>query len=143
MIGITNAGVGHTAGTLAGVNVESSGGAGVHYGKTARGYNDPLFTSQWGFKPATQYDSGGLLQPGATMAVNRTGRPERVLDAQQTEMFERLVNGNHTAGSITIENITVSGTFDFSSPNARRAAANALVKDMKEALRRFDRERAR
>ena len=52
MIGITNAGVGHTAGTLAGVNVESSGGAGVHYGKTARGYNDRLFTSQWGFAPA-------------------------------------------------------------------------------------------
>jgi phage-related protein len=142
MIGITNAGVGHTAGTLAGVNFESSGGRGVHYGRTARGYNDSMFTSQWGFAPATKYDSGGLLQPGATMAVNRTKRPERVLDAQQTAMFEQLVSGSRGARSIVIENITVSGTFDFSSPNARRAAANALVKDMKEALRKFDRERA-
>ncbi|MEU6597847.1 hypothetical protein [Streptomyces flaveolus] len=142
MIGITNAGVGHTAGTLAGVNFESSGGRGVHYGKTARGYNDPLFTSQWGFAPATKYDTGGLLQPGATMAVNATRRPERILDAQQTAMFERLVNGGSGGGSITIENITISGTFDFASPAARRAAANALVKDMKEALRKFDRERA-
>lgn len=142
MIGITNAGVGHTAGTLAGVNVESSGGAGVHYGKSARGYNDPLFTSQWGFAPATKYDTGGLLQPGATMAVNKTGRPERVLSASQTDTFEQLINGSG-ARSITIENITVSGTFDFSSPAARKAAANALVKDMKEALRKFDRERDR
>ncbi|WP_225825592.1 hypothetical protein [Streptomyces naphthomycinicus] len=141
-IGITNAGVGHTAGTLAGVNFESSGGRGVHYGRTARGAGDSMFTSRWGFKPATKYDSGGLLQPGATMAVNATRRPERVLDAQQTAMFEQLVSGSRTGGSVTIENITVSGTFDFSSPAARRAAANALVKDMKEALRRFDRERA-
>ena len=142
MIGITNAGVGHTAGTLAGVNVESSGGLGVHYGKTARGYNDPLFTSQWGFAPAAKYDSGGLLQPGATMAVNATRRPERILTPQQNTAFEQLANGAQAGGSITIENITVSGTFDFSTPNARRNAANALVKEMKEALRRFDRERA-
>ncbi|MFI5687906.1 hypothetical protein [Streptomyces sp. NPDC051636] len=143
MIGITNAGVGHTAGTLAGVNVESSGGAGVHYGKTARGYNDPLFTSRWGFAPAAKYDSGGLLQPGATMAVNATRRPERVLDAQQTAMFERLVNGSGGASSVTIENITVSGTFDFSSRSARKQAAQELVVEIKEALRNYDRGRAR
>jgi hypothetical protein len=143
MIGVTNAGVGHTAGTLAGMNVESSGGRGVHMGPSARGYNDPLFTSQWGFAPAAKYDSGGLLANGASLVVKKTRRPERVLDPQQTALFERLVNGGGTAaGSITIENITVSGTFDFSSPAARKAAANALVKDMKEALRRFDRERA-
>jgi phage-related protein len=141
MIGITNAGVGHTAGTLAGMNVESSGGRGVHMGKSARGYSDSMFTSRWGFAPAAKYDSGGLLQPGATMAVNRTGRPERVLDAQQTAMFEQLVSGSR-GGSVTIENVTVSGTFDFSSPADRRAAANALVSEMKEALRKFDRGRA-
>jgi phage-related protein len=141
MIGITNAGVGHTAGTLAGMNVESSGGRGVHMGKSARGYNDRLFTSQWGFAPAAKYDSGGLLQPGATMAVNATRRPERVLTPEQNAVFERLVHGG-AAGSVTIDNITVSGTFDFSSPADRRAAANALVAEMKEALRRYDRGRA-
>jgi len=142
MIGITNAGVGHTAGTLAGMNVESSGGAGVHMGKSARGYNDPMFTSRWGFAPAAKYDSGGLLQPGATMAVNATRRPERILDPQQTAMFERLVSSGGSAGGVTIENITVSGTFDFSTPAARRAAANALVDEMKEAIRKSDRSRA-
>ncbi|WP_272919461.1 hypothetical protein [Streptomyces sp. SID4982] len=141
MVGITNAGVGHTAGTLAGMNVESSGGAGVHMGKSARGYNNSMFTSQWGFAPAAKYDSGGLLQPGATMAVNATGRPERVLDAQQTAMFEQLVSGSQGGGSVVIENITVSGTFDFSSPASRRAAAQALVKEMKEAIRQDDRSR--
>jgi hypothetical protein len=144
MIGITNAGVGHTAGTLAGMNVESSGGAGVHMGKSARGYNNSLFTSHWGFAPAAKYDSGGLLQPGATMAVNRTGRPERVLDARQTAMFEALVHGADSgASSVTIENITVSGTFDFSSPAERKRVAVALADDVKEALRKLDNSRRR
>jgi phage-related protein/phosphoribosylformylglycinamidine (FGAM) synthase PurS component len=138
-IGITNSGVGHTAGTIAGVNVESRGGDGVVIGKRARSYKDPMFTSRWGFAPAAKFDSGGLLQPGATMAVNATGRPERILDPQQTAMFDALVR---SGGGVTIENITVSGSFDFSTAADRRAAANALVAEMKEALRKFDRGRA-
>ncbi|WP_393075287.1 hypothetical protein [Streptomyces sp. LN704] len=143
MIGITNAGVGHTAGTLAGMNVESSGGAGVHMGSSARGYNNSLFTSRWGFAPAAKYDSGGLLQPGATMAVNATRRPERILDPQQTAMFEALVSNGGGASSVTIENITVSGTFDFSSPAERKRVAVALADDVKEALRKLDNSRRR
>ena len=144
MIGITNAGVGHTAGTIGGVNVESrGGGGGVIVGPRARSYKDSLFTSRWGFSPAAKFDSGGLLQPGATMAVNATGRPERILDPQQTAMFEQLVNGVGSGGSVTIENISISGTFDFSSPADRRAAAQALVAEMKEALRLYDKARAR
>jgi phage-related protein len=142
MIGITNSGVGHTAGTIAGVNVESRGGDGVVIGKRARSYKDSLFTSRWGFAPAAKFDSGGLLQPGATMAVNATRRPERILDPQQTQLFEQLVAGGGSAGGVTIENITVSGTFDFSTPASRRAAANALVDEMKEAIRKSDRSRA-
>jgi hypothetical protein len=140
-IGITNAGVGHTAGTLAGMNVESSGGRGVHMGKGARGAGDSMFSSRWGFAPAAKYDSGGLLQPGATMAINKTGRPERILDPQQTALFEQLVSGAGAGGSVTIENITVSGTFDFSSPADRRAAAYALVDEMNEALRKRNKSR--
>ncbi|MBA5222217.1 phage tail tape measure protein [Streptomyces griseoaurantiacus] len=52
MIGITNKGVGHTAGTLGGVNVESRGGAGVLVGSRARGYNNSLFTDWYGYKPS-------------------------------------------------------------------------------------------
>ncbi|MDX2550115.1 hypothetical protein [Streptomyces stelliscabiei] len=142
MIGITNSGVGHTAGTIAGVNVESRGGDGVVIGKRARSYRDSMFTSRWGFAPAAKFDSGGLLQPGATMAINKTGRPERILDPRQTALFEQLVAGGGAAGGVTIENITVAGTFDFSTPASRRAAANALVDEMKEAIRKSDRSRA-
>ncbi|KND30079.1 replication protein [Streptomyces stelliscabiei] len=49
-VGITNAGVGHTAGTLNGTNVESRGGDGVVVGSRARGYNDSLFTDWYGLK---------------------------------------------------------------------------------------------
>lgn len=141
MIGITNSGVGHTAGTIAGVNVESRGGDGVIVGKGARSYKDSLFTSRWGFAPAAKYDSGGLLADGATMVVNTTGRPERILTPEQNAIFERLVAGAGAGGSVVIENITISGTFDFSTPAARRQAAQALVTEMKEAIRQSDRSR--
>ncbi|WP_052457087.1 hypothetical protein [Streptomyces sp. AcH 505] len=81
-IGITNAGVGHTAGTLGGTNVESRGGAGVVVGPHARGWNDPLFGSHYGFMPG-KFDSGGYLQPGMNLAYNGTGKPEPVLTTQQ------------------------------------------------------------
>ncbi|MBQ1164868.1 hypothetical protein KBZ21_43585, partial [Streptomyces sp. A73] len=52
-IGITNKGKGHTAGTLAGTNVESRGGDGGVVGSRARGYNSPMFGKNWyGFLPA-------------------------------------------------------------------------------------------
>ncbi|WP_405941630.1 hypothetical protein [Streptomyces sp. NBC_00207] len=84
MVGITNNGVGHTAGTLAGMNVESRGGDGVIVGSRARGYNDGLFQDWYGFAPALgKYDSGGFLQPGMNLAYNGTGRPEPVLTGSQ------------------------------------------------------------
>jgi hypothetical protein len=95
-IGITNAGVGHTAGTLGGVNVESRGGDGVVVGSRARGYNNGLFGSWYGFKPGS-YDSGGYLQPGLNLAYNGTGRPEPVFTRQQasalTSMASRTPSG--------------------------------------------------
>lgn len=82
-IGITNAGVGHTAGTINGVNVESRGGDGVIVGSRARGYSSALFTHRYGFVPGRKYDSGGWLQPGVTAATNATGKPEAILTASQ------------------------------------------------------------
>ncbi|WP_449334128.1 hypothetical protein [Streptomyces kaempferi] len=81
-IGITNAGVGHTAGTIAKTNVESRGGAGVVVGSRARGYNDGLFGSWYGFQPG-KYDSGGYIPPGLNLVYNGTGRPEPVFTTQQ------------------------------------------------------------
>jgi hypothetical protein len=81
-VGITNAGVGHTAGTLGGTNVESRGGDGVVVGGRARSYKDSLFTSWYGFQPG-KFDSGGYLQPGLNLAYNGTGRPEPVFTTAQ------------------------------------------------------------
>jgi SLT domain-containing protein len=57
-VGITNKGVGHTAGTLNGVNVESRGGRGVIVGKGARGAGDGYFDHRWGFTGALATGSG-------------------------------------------------------------------------------------
>ena len=67
MVGITNAGVGHTAGTLNGVNVESSGGVGVRVGGGARGYNNGMFTSWYGFLPSK--NAGGSSASAAKAAA--------------------------------------------------------------------------
>jgi hypothetical protein len=88
-IGITNSGVGHTAGTLGKTHVESRGGAGVLVGSRARGYNDKLFGSWYGFKPGS-YDSGGYLQPGMNLAFNGTGRPEPVFTTAQANALSSL-----------------------------------------------------
>lgn len=90
-VGITAAGVGHTAGTLGGTNVESRGGDGVVVGSRARGYKDGLFTSWYGFKPGS-YDSGGYLQPGLNLAYNGTGRPEPVFTRQQASALGSIAS---------------------------------------------------
>ncbi|MFE9335276.1 phage tail tape measure protein [Streptomyces sp. NPDC007063] len=89
MIGITNAGVGHTAGTINGVNVESRGG-GVHYGGSARGYKNGMFTSRWGYKGPVKHDLGGWLMPGDTMVRNQTRKPEPVLNPAQWRSMATL-----------------------------------------------------
>ncbi|MFF0139330.1 phage tail tape measure protein [Streptomyces sp. NPDC005227] len=76
MIGVTNAGVGHTAGTLNGVNVESRGGDGVVVGARARGYRDALFRDWYGFS-AKGYADGGKPRPGELAWVGERG-PELV-----------------------------------------------------------------
>jgi hypothetical protein len=97
-IGITNAGVGHTAGTLGKTNVESRGGDGVVVGSRARGYKDRLFTDWYGFMPG-KFDNGGMLQPGFNLAYNGTGRPEPVLTGSQ---FNALARSGGD-GPITVE----------------------------------------
>ncbi|MBT2467861.1 phage tail tape measure protein [Streptomyces sp. ISL-66] len=95
MIGITNDGVGHTAGTLAGMNVESRGGDGVLVGNRARGYNSPLFHDRYGFAPALRkYDDGGWLQPGVTASINATSRPEAILTSPQWNALVSLAARN-------------------------------------------------
>lgn len=68
MVGITNAGVGHTAGTLNGVNVESRGGDGVVVGPSARGYKNGLFGMHYG------YAAGGLVGNAPFDVLDPRGR---------------------------------------------------------------------
>ena len=142
MIGITNSGVGHTAGTLAGMNVESSGGRGVHMGKSARGYNDSLFTSRWGFAPAAKYDAGGLLQPGATLAINRTGKPEAVLTAEERAQFQAIVSNLGTGAAHVTVNMTVN-SMTVPSPSEAKRFANQMARYTVDAIRDYDRSRSR
>ncbi|MFJ9234160.1 phage tail tape measure protein [Streptomyces anulatus] len=74
MIGITNAGVGHTAGTLNGVNVESRGGDGVLVGSRARSYRDSMFTHTYGLRG---FADGGSPRPGEIAWVGENG-PELI-----------------------------------------------------------------
>ncbi|MEI4273929.1 hypothetical protein TEK04_19585 [Klenkia sp. LSe6-5] len=79
-------GIGHMAGTILGVNVESRGGQGVVVGGTARGAGNGLFTER---AHLATYDAGGLLQPGYTLAFNGTGKPERIRTAEQEADLSR------------------------------------------------------
>jgi phage-related protein len=86
MVGVSDAGVGHMAGTLGKTAVESSGSAGVRFGGGARGFNNAMFPKRYGLK----LDTGGLLPPGLTPVYNGTGRPEYVF----TERQMRAIGGN-------------------------------------------------
>lgn len=101
-IGITNAGVGHTAGTLGKTKVESRGGDGVVVGSRARGYNDRLFNSWYGFQPG-KYDSGGYLQPGLNLAYNGTGRPEPVFTTAQANALASMAGRGGSSGPMSFE----------------------------------------
>lgn len=73
-IGITNSGVGHTAGTINGTNIESRGGDGVVVGSRARSYMDPLFTHRYGLRG---FADGGSPRPGEIAWVGEEG-PELI-----------------------------------------------------------------
>lgn len=89
------------------------------------------------------YDSGGLLMPGATMAVNKTGRPERVLNADHTAKLDALLTnaGHLLSGDGVTVNMTVN-SLTMPSPTERRAWASAMAKDISEAIRKRDRSLA-
>ncbi|WP_055612834.1 NlpC/P60 family protein [Streptomyces phaeochromogenes] len=101
-VGITNAGVGHTAGTLGKTKVESRGGDGVVVGPRARGYNSSLFTDWYGFKPGS-FDSGGYLEPGLNLAYNGTGRPEPVFTSRQASALTSMAGRGAGQAPVVVE----------------------------------------
>ncbi|WP_435209549.1 hypothetical protein [Streptomyces sp. bgisy034] len=132
-IGITNKGVGHTAGTIGGVNIESRGGDGVVIGKRARGYRDKLFTDWYGFQPG-KFDNGGWMMPGWNF--NGLGTPEPVLTPGQLRVLEGAAAVGVAAGqgaSVTYE--INARTADFTVADLER------VQRVQEARARVGRPR--
>ncbi|MGH8879290.1 MAG: hypothetical protein ACRD0P_18425, partial [Stackebrandtia sp.] len=84
---------GHMAGTLGGVNVESSGGVGVRVGGGARGATDPLFGGNvWSLSPGLirrVVTGGGRGDAGAQDGLNQ---------------YERYIVGKESSGSVTANN---------------------------------------
>ena len=122
MIGVLdngNAHASHTAGTLLGHRVESSGSGGVQVDGGARGFNDSMFPWKYGLK----FDSGGLLPQGATLALHNARRPDRVLtDAQWSAIYGAARGGDGPSTSYTI--------------NARKA--DFTVRDLEVLQRKQD-----
>lgn len=78
-------GIGHMAGTLGGVNVESSGDVGVHMGRSARGARDPLFGGNiWHLRQGLikQVIAGGRGDPAAGFSGGGTPAQNRRLGHQ-------------------------------------------------------------
>jgi hypothetical protein len=117
-VGVTNAGVGHMAGTLRGHNVESSGSAGVRVDSGARGANNSLFGMQYGLK----FDSGGWLPPGISTVANFTGRPEAVLTSAQ---LAALADGS-SGGAVTEYHAHLDGMTKAAYEAQVRAAFTAM-----------------
>lgn len=128
-IGITNAGVGHTAGTLSGTNVESRGGDGVVVGSRARGYKDSLFTDWYGFKPSragmakggvfdapwVSRDTGGIL-PHGVGALNTSGEAEVVSTLDQLKALVAAGKGStyiFNEGAITLDASKIKSVQDL------------------------------
>lgn len=99
-VGVTHAGVGHMAGTLGRINVESSSGYGVRVGGGARGATNSLFPFRYGMV-GRRFDRGGMLMPGTTIAQNGTGSPEHVLTGEQMRRHAGDIHVHlHNAGVI-------------------------------------------
>jgi Transglycosylase SLT domain len=83
--------------------------AGLQY--IADRYGDPLHA--WAHWTAHHsYDAGGWLMPGATLAVNKTGRPERVLGPRESYGNSYTINiavpaaaNQHEIGRLTVNAI--------------------------------------
>lgn len=118
-------GVGHMAGTLAGVNVESRGGTGVIVGPRARGYLDPGF-NQHAYLPLKE---GGiaLANRGPLLAAMGDGRYDEAVVPLPKGFRDSLIGG---AGGETV--INING--DLSFPNIKSGADAKTFIDNLESL---------
>jgi DNA-binding FrmR family transcriptional regulator len=139
-VGITNKGVGHTAGTLMGTNVESRGGAGVVIGPRARGAHNGYFDSVWGYKPSIgKHALGGVTTPGLSIMGEKG--PELVASSGSDRVFthaetRRLLKGAGSDSPAVIVNFpdtitikTQNGSFEATVDDIARGTINDVVND--------------
>jgi hypothetical protein len=104
-------GVGHMAGTLGGVNVESRGGVGVIVGSGARGYADSGFTTR---ARLTGLKDGGIVRARVGGILARIG------EGGQDEAVTPLPRGWKTQGFGNSSNGTTNNFYgDLQFPNVR------------------------
>jgi len=131
MVGITNSGVGHTAGTLNGVNVESRGGRGVIVGSGARGARDSLFTSWYGYTPSIPKKGYANGTPGASRGWATVGEAgmERVRfrGGERVDPMNDLVS-NSSGGDTYVQ-------VDIDARGATAAAVDKLQQEFPDTLR--------
>lgn len=121
MVGVTQnagGGIGHMAGTLLGVNVESSGSRGPHWGPSARGFNNPLFGAWYGLKADTGHLS---LAPGWNPPVyNGTGSQEHLsTSAAAGRQYNITVNVPPGADMRAVGAVTVRAIKEYERTNGK------------------------
>jgi SLT domain-containing protein len=131
MVGITNAGVGHTAGTLNGVHVESRGGRGVIVGSGARGHRDSLFPSWYGYTPSIPKKGYATGTPGANSGWATVG--EAGLERVRFRGGERVDPLRELVGSGG--GTTVQVQVDIDARGATPAAVDKLHREFPDTLR--------
>lgn len=102
-------GIGHMAGTLGNLNVESRGGNGVVVGARARGYNDQYFTE---VAHLTGMAQGGIIRArrgGVAVRLAEGGRDEAVTPLPLN--WRRDVRGSGTVHNET--HIHITGNLEF------------------------------
>jgi phage-related minor tail protein len=139
-VGITNAGVGHTAGSLNGVNVESRGGDGVVVGSRARGYNDRLFTDWYGLKGYSKGTRGAT--PGWAWVgelgpeLVRFGGGEEVLNHRDSLKFASTMGALPGYAKGTSAKARASARRQV--PGDLTAATKALTRSAADIKKAFD-----
>jgi hypothetical protein len=72
------------------------------------------------------YDNGGWLKPGMTMAMNGTGKPERIRTAEQEDALQRQLSGKAVNGMVFNAPVTITDTDAMAARAFQHAAmANA------------------
>lgn len=116
-VGVTNAGVGHMAGTLGKTNVESRGSRGVVVGSAARGWNNGLFGYHYGLR----MDDGGILPPhSVTPVYNGTNKPEYAIPAKYMSGEGDTINITIHAGMGTDPRALENAVYDALKKYKRR-----------------------